>query len=272
MRKPSICIVSPALASANNGNWQTAWRWSRMLASHYGTGILQAWQGEPFDVMLALHARRSADSVARWHAAHPHKPLAVVLTGTDLYRDIQADAEAQRSIALAHRLVVLQELGGRSLPPPLRDKCSVIFQSATHRQPLDKPGSHLPPSWSATCATKRTRPPSSRRRLLAGRPALLVHIGGALDPALGGAGEPLHRECPRYRWLGNLAHEATRRRIRRAHVMVHHSRIEGGAHVIIEAVISGMPVLACASTATCGMLGDDYEGYFDSGDAARWRA
>ena len=67
--------------------------------------------------MLALHARRSA-RLDRMPGpqAHPGRGLAVVLTGTDLYRDIAADAQAQRSLQAAQRLVVLQELGAAALP------------------------------------------------------------------------------------------------------------------------------------------------------------
>jgi glycosyltransferase involved in cell wall biosynthesis len=38
--------------------------------------------------------------------------------------------------------------------------------------------------------------------------------------------------------------------------------------VIIEAVTSGVPVLASSISGNRGMLGDDYAGYFPSGDAA----
>ena len=44
--------------------------------------------------------------------------------------------------------------------------------------------------------------------------------------------------------------------------------MEGGANVIIEAVTSGVPVLASDISGNRGMLGDDYEGYFAPGDAA----
>ena len=64
--------------------------------------------------MIALHARRSAASVAAWRAAHPQRPLVLVLTGTDLYRDIDSDADAQRSLQLADRLVVLNDARGRA--------------------------------------------------------------------------------------------------------------------------------------------------------------
>ena len=109
-RQRKVMIVSPALAQANNGNWQTAWRWSRMLRPDFSTQIASQWDGEEADVLIALHARRSAVSVQRWAQARGAQGLAVVLTGTDLYRDIQTDASAQRSLQLAGRLVVLQEL------------------------------------------------------------------------------------------------------------------------------------------------------------------
>ncbi|MDP4623449.1 MAG: TIGR04348 family glycosyltransferase, partial [Hydrogenophaga sp.] len=95
----SVVIVSPALADANNGNGQTARRWRGLLAPHR-VRIVQQWpdaQADGDDVMLALHARRSADSVQAWHDRHGPRGLGVVLTGTDLYRDIAHDPQAQRS-------------------------------------------------------------------------------------------------------------------------------------------------------------------------------
>ena len=73
--------------------------------------------------------------------------------------------------------------------------------------------------------------------------------------------------CPHYRWLGGLPHEATRRRIQRAHVLVHPSRMEGGAHVVMEAALCGTPVLASHIDGNVGMLGAGYGGYFAPGDA-----
>ena len=62
-KQPSIVIISPALAAANNGNWQTAKRWQAMLSGHYRVEIMQSWNGEPFDAMLALPAMQE------WRAA-----------------------------------------------------------------------------------------------------------------------------------------------------------------------------------------------------------
>jgi glycosyltransferase involved in cell wall biosynthesis len=93
------------------------------------------------------------------------------------------------------------------------------------------------------------------------------HIGRALDPALGEAAQALAAQCAGYRWLGGQTHEQARRRIQAAHVLVHTSRMEGGAHVVMEAVRSGTPVIASHIDGNVGLLGVDYPGYFPPGDA-----
>jgi putative glycosyltransferase (TIGR04348 family) len=273
MTKPRIVIVSPATARANNGNWQTAWRWSRMLHPHYHTTIAQDWAGEPFDVMLALHARRSAKAIAGWARARGADAdcpgLAVVLTGTDLYRDIQTDASAQASLVYGQRLVVLQDCAPQALPHPLRAKARVIFQSATARKPLAKTLHHVRAVVVGHLRDEKSpQTVFAAARLLKHEPGVFIdHIGEALDHTLGQEAQACAEECPQYRWLGGLPHAATRRRIQSAHVLVHPSRMEGGAHVVMEAVCSGTPVLASRIDGNVGMLGGDYSGYFALGDA-----
>lgn len=270
--RPSLCIVTPALADANNGNWQTAHRWARLLSGHYRVRLARQWPDGPepqADLLVALHARRSAASIAAWAAARPGQPLVVVLTGTDLYRDIATDTQAQRSLDLATRLVVLQSQAPADVPVPWRDKCRVVFQSSTRRAVLPKTGAHLravmvghlrDEKWPQTLfdAAHRLRPDEG---------ILIDHIGLALDPALGRQAEATAVACPHYRWLGGLPHARARDRIQRAHVLVHTSRMEGGAHVIMEAALSGTPVLASRVPGNVGMLGEDYAGYFAAGDA-----
>ena len=269
--KPRLVLVTPALASARNGNWQTAWRWARMLAGDYAVRLVQQWDGSDADLMLALHARRSAASIAAWVDRAPGRPLAVVLTGTDLYRDLPAgDEDARRSLALAQRLIVLNELAPADVPPEHRAKCVVCLQSCGQRRALPKTARHLralmvghlrevkdPRTWFATA-----------RKLVDRDDLLFDHIGAPLDPTLGDEARALMREQPRYRWLGDLPHAATLRHIQRAHVLVHPSLMEGGAHVVIEAVRSGTPVLASRIPGNLGLLGTDYRGCFAPGDAS----
>jgi putative glycosyltransferase (TIGR04348 family) len=263
-----VGIVTPARKSSNNGNWQTAWRWSRLLAEHYKTLILNEWRGESVDVLLALHARRSASSITAWHAAR-RGPLAVVLTGTDLYRDIDSDASAKTSLIHADCLIVLQELGPRRLSAELRSRCVVCFQSCTNRQTLTKTDAHL--RALAVGHLRDEKSPGTyfeAARALRGRGDILLdHIGAPLDPALAKKARALAQSNPHYRWLGELDHATTRRRIQQAHVLVHTSRMEGGAHVVAEAVRSGTPVIASRIDGNVGMLGRTYGGYFEWNDA-----
>ena len=266
--------MTPALADANNGNWQTARRWAQMLSSVYRVRLVKAWPDAsgttgPDDLMLALHARRSAQSIEAWHQQHPQRPLIVALTGTDLYRDIERDTQAQASLAHAHRLLVLQADGLQALPPIHRDKARVVYQSCTARAPLSKTR-----RWLNAVVVGHLRDEKSPQtvfeiaRLLAPDEGIrLVHLGWALDPALGQAAMETARLCPHYRWLGGVTHAQARTRIQRAHLLLHTSRMEGGAHVIMEAVSSGTAVVASRVSGNVGMLGADYAGFFPWGDA-----
>lgn len=269
MPLPTLAIVTPALADANNGNWQTASRWAHLLGSAFRVRLVTRWTGGDEAVMVALHARRSADSVMAWRTVHPGRPLVLVLTGTDLYRDIASDASAQRSLELADVLVVLNTLGVHMLPAHLRSKVRVVLPSCSERTMVHKTGHHLRAVMVGHLRAEKDPLTffKAARRLREQPGIYLDHIGAALDPGLGRQAEILQTECPRYRWLGALPHEATRRRIQRAHVLVHPSRMEGGAHVVIEAVRSGTPVLASRIDGNVGLLGAAYSGYFAPGDA-----
>ena len=275
--KQHTVIVSPALADANNGNWQTARRWQQMLQPRYRVRIVQHWP-DGLDAtkdacMLALHARKSADSIAAWAGARAEQALtpalAVVLTGTDLYRDIHSDLQAQESLQRAQRLVLLQERGVDALPQSARHKASVIFQSTSARQTLPKTGRHLRALMVGHLREEKSpQTLFNAARLLAPIDGILIdHIGAALDLALGAQAQATAHDCPHYRWLGALSHTQTRRRIQQAHVLVHTSSMEGGAHVVMEAVRAGTPVIASRIAGNVGMLGADYAGYFNWNDA-----
>lgn len=276
--RPTLLLVTPFLASANNGNWRTAARWARMLAPSYRV-ILQAADApvtgggrDAAVAMLALHARRSRAAIASWRRAHPGRALVVALTGTDLYRDLPAgDADALASVSEAHRLVVLQEDALRHLPVAGRGKASVVVQSARTLAP-----------WPRKAATRlnaifvgHLRDEKDPRTALAAWrllppdvPATLTIVGGALDPAIADDVRAAAASDPRVRWLGARPHAWTRQAIRRAHVLVVTSPMEGGANVVAEALASGTPVIGTRMSGNLGMLGDDYPGYFEVGDSA----
>ena len=220
--------------------------------------------------MIALHARRSAASILAWRERHPGRPVVLALTGTDLYRDIADDAQARLSLQLADRLVVLNELGIASLPPAWRAKGRVCLQSSPARlPPRAKTARHLRALMVGHLRDEKDpRTYFEAARLLAARRDILLdHIGAALDPVLGEAAQALAAQQPNYRWLGACSHLRTLARIAAADVLVHPSRMEGGAHVVIEAIVSGTPVLASRIDGNLGLLGTDYGGVFEPGDA-----
>ena len=278
-KKDRVVIIGPARKNANNGNWQTAARWARFLRHDYDVSVGTDWPAEDEAhspaCMIALHARRSAAAVARFAAACPKAPLVLVLTGTDLYRDIQSDESARRSLDLATRLVVLQEEALNELAPAHRVKSRVIYQSA----PTLKPGQSNQRSFDVVLvghlrAEKDPLTPMRALEFLAPDSLVrLIHIGKALDDEYLAAAKAWQaRQWPtlqRYVWMGERPHGETRQRIRHARAMVISSLMEGGANVIVEAVSAGVPVLASCISGNVGMLGRDYEGYFGVGDCKK---
>lgn len=275
--KSRLLIISPALSKANNGNWQTAYRWSRFLRRHFDVAIARDWSpaddsDRTPDAMIALHARRSALAIAHFADACPARPLVLVLTGTDLYRDIRSNWAAQRSLDLATHLVVLQEAGLDELAPAHRAKCRVIYQSAPTLQPA-RPNRRTFDIVLVGHMRAEKDPLTAMRALdwlPDACPVRLIHIGEALEEEYLRAAHDLEGRTwptfPRYRWLGARPHGETRQRIRRARALVISSVMEGGANVVIEAVTAAVPVLASRISGNIGMLGREYDGYFTAGD------
>jgi len=275
MQAPArIEIVTPARPEANNGNWHTAARWARWIEPLARVRLGQSWSGEPCDALIALHAWRSAPSIVRFHAAHPGRPLAVVLTGTDLYRDLPRQEEARRALGCASHWVVLQEESLARLPQGTGARLRVVEQSAPRRVCGDKARRSF--DFIAVGHLRDEKDPgvlieAARRlpaRLAPGGAPRVLHVGAALQPHWAEAARRAMAELPCYHWLGPLPAPAARRRLARARALVHMSRMEGGAHAVIEAIRSRVPVLASRIDGNVGLLGRDYDGYFPAGDAA----
>jgi putative glycosyltransferase (TIGR04348 family) len=267
-----VVIVSPALAAANNGNWQTARRWATHLRARHAVRITDHWpdaKAAGDQVLMALHARRSAAAVQAWSQAHGRRGLGLALTGTDLYQDLAQDPLARRSVDLAAALVVLQDQAAQALPEAVRGKARLIYQSTTTRRPLPKGSRELRVAVVGHLReVKRPDTVFAAARLLAPQDGIRIDHYGDADAGWSARAREVQAACPHYRWHGAVPHAQARLAIQRAHLLVHPSRLEGGAHVVMEAVCSGTPVLASRVPGNLGMLGADYAGYFELGDAA----
>lgn len=267
MDKPRIALITPARASANNGNWQTTARWSRFLADLACVSVQNEWDGQPADLMIALHARRSASSIARY--AELGKPLVVVLTGTDLYRDIRTDESARQSLESATRLVVLQSAGLEELSGAQRDKCVVIEQSSPALPRLPARAETFDLALVGHMRAEKDPLTAMRALALLPDPRLRLRcVGRHDDPDTGPLAMQMARDDPRIELLGPMSHDETRDLVRGSRLLLLPSIMEGGANVLIEAVTSDTPVLASRIPGSVGLLGAQYPGYFPVGDAA----
>ena len=265
-----ICIVTPAPPRSRHGNRVTALRWSRILRGlGHRVTVDQHYSGENCDVLLALHAKRSAGDIERFRKLQPKSPLVLALTGTDLYRDIDRYAVARRSLELADRLILLQPHGQKQLPKKLKAKTRVIYQSVPTPKRFSKPLKdifevlligHLRPvkdPFRAGLASRRL-PASSKIRI--------AHLGAAMLPAMERRARTEMQINPRYRWLGEKPRWKTLQQLTRCRLLILTSKMEGGANVVSEAIAASVPIVCTRVSGCIGLLGEGYPGYFDVGD------
>ena len=296
MTRPRLVLATPAPPGSRHGNRTTAARWASILRDlGFRVAVSQTWDGSPCDGLIALHARKSGDSIHRFAKAHPDRPLVVALTGTDLYLDLNRSAVARRSLEIADRLVVLHPGALRDLPKELHAKIRVILQSLDPRSLLRggvssemqqgiawSDRSHrlwkrAERSYSSTfdvCVLAHLRkvkdpllPARAARLLPESSRVRILQIGEVVEQSFESS---LRRELarnPRLRWLGNLPRSTALERLRRSRLLVNSSIAEGGANALSEAIVLGVPVLASRVPGNLGLLGEDYPGYFPCRDA-----
>ncbi len=266
----NITLVSPVPVTSLSGNRTTAVRWQRLLEElGHSTKLVQSWQEDEADVLVALHARRSFDSIRRFHEMRPGAPLVVTLTGTDLYCDLDRGDEVLRAVDMATRVVALQPAALARLPRAVHDKVHVILQSS---EPPPSPPKTSSDRFEVSLLShlREVKDPLlaavATRRLPATSRIVVRHAGAELDEELGRQAREETETNPRYQWLGPLPFERARELLASSRLMVLSSREEGGANVVSEAIVDGVPVLSTDIAGSRGLLGDDYPGYYPVGD------
>lgn len=277
-----ITLVTPAAPRSRAGNRATATRWANLLrALGHRVTIATSDAGaaavrRPADAVIALHAWRSAEAIAAAVDHAPHRPLVVALTGTDIYRFQYTDPELTLAgMARAHALIGLHDAVAEDIPARFRDRIHTVHQSA---QPL-------PPSYPGPPRNRfrvlvaghlraekdPLRAPLAARELPRASRLAVVHLGRAHDEAWADAARAEAAANPRFTWYGEVSHARVRRFLAASHVMVVSSVMEGGANVVSEACVAGLPVIASAIPGNRGLLGDDHPALYPAEDTTALR-
>jgi len=254
-----VLVVVPYALGKAAGNVISALRLQRQLEDG-GLSVRMVELGNEMPearCLVALNAWRCSEVIQDFQGA-----VVVMLTGTDV-NDVRVDDPewaGRRAMERADRLVVLQEEAYQRVPSRLRDKCEVVFPSVELPEGL---------SWTGGEG-------SIVRVLLAGRDRPEKQIDLVLEAcrrlpedaavSVEWYGAQRSEDAQHFQWKGSVSQEDLWREMARADFFMNASSEEGGANAVCEAIAIGIPVLASRIGGNVGMLGEDYEGYFESGD------
>ena len=266
-----INLITPAKKYSRNGNRTSAIRWAGFLRKKgHNVKINTKYDGSPCDLMIALHAWRAAPAINRYRSCYPNGPLVVALGGTDINTFLKSEPHITlNSMELADALVCLHDQVGEKLPSHLQKKLNVIYQSANPLPFCRKPSKryfdicvigHLRQEKDPLRAALAVRllPEESRVRLL--------HLGKAHNNDWARAAIKEQSKNIRYHWLGDVPGWRVRRELGKTCLMAITSTQEGGANVISEAIVAGVPIIASNIPGNTGLLGNNYPGLYPVSD------
>jgi putative glycosyltransferase (TIGR04348 family) len=257
----------------------TALRWQGFLEElGYSVEVTESWSKDDTGLLIALHAYRSHQSIVAFKKKYPKRPIVLVLTGTDLYRDMENHNEVIQSMEMADQLVILQSCAVDLIPADLRYKVQVIYQSVDvdidididigngNRDSATKDDfvvsiiGHLREEKDPFCIVRSLPLLPSNSKIT------VKHLGQAMNLQMKDQATHFSATIDRYQWLGELSHTDALKVLSQSRLMVISSRMEGGAHVVSEAIALGIPVIASDIPGNRGLLGEDYPGYYPVAD------
>lgn len=261
-------------------------RWANLFRSlGHQSNILTQYKNQICDLLIALHAVKSADSIERFHKRHPSKPCFVTLTGTDVFMDsnknakdqTKEQAQALSTMQIAARIIVLQSDMKSAIPNQMHNKIRVVYQSA---KPAKKPQQHqqlqrrLNQDEFNICLLGHLRDVKDPFLILQAIKKLpqktnvrIIHIGAALEQLCETKARSFMLADSRYHWLGELPRSLAMQHLAECNLLVMTSKSEGGPSAVSEALASDVPILSTRTSGVIGILGEKYPGLFDIGDA-----
>jgi putative glycosyltransferase (TIGR04348 family) len=247
----------------------TALRWQGFLQElGYSVEVNESWSRDDTGLLIALHAYRSHQSIVAFKKKYPKRPIVLILTGTDLYRDLENHSEVIQSMEMADKLIILQSSAVDLIPASLRYKVQVIYQSVEvdTTDPITKEDflisviGHLREEKDPFCVVR------SLPLLPSDSKITVTHLGQAMNSQMKDLAQNFNATAERYQWIGEVSHADALRVLSQSRLMVISSRMEGGAHAVSEAIALGIPVIASDIPGNRGLLGEDYPAYYPVGD------
>lgn len=267
-RPKRITIVTPAVRGSASGNRVTALRWAGLLRQlGHRVRIISQWRNVPTDLLIAVHAVKTADAVLAASQDQPGIRVVTLLAGTDIYPDFSLSAKTLAAMQRADALIALQPRALDVLPAELIGKARTMVQSATAVETTRSQTftatvlAHLRPVKQPLLAIEAVA------KLDAKLPVQLLLAGAKLDDAYGKQVEAAIATTPQATWLGPLTRHASKQLLASSHLCIVPSSSEGGANVVSEAIAAGTAILCSAIPGNLGLLGDDWPGAFPVGDA-----
>jgi len=264
--KINVCTGYPL--DSPRGNTTTAFRIVERLQMAGHRAIAMHTDTPPAaDAQISLHALKTAAASA-YFATHQSGRLFIRLTGTDINGGFAENPQlSQQTIDLADKLVVTHPACLPQIPDQWQSKTVVIYPSVTmpklavisnptsplftcigHLRPVKDP--HL-----MHCAIQNIR----QANLVA------ASIGNAYDVTDGQQALLNARQDARYHWHAGCDRATALAWMQASLATINSSISEGGANTVMEAIQLRVPVLATDIPGNRGFLGDDYDGYFETG-------
>ena len=231
--------------------------------------IVTKFEKQKTEVLIVLHVWKSIQSIENYRKKYPVSTLVIALTGTDLYGDLRTHKNILSKLKWANRLVILQPFGLDEIPHRFHSKTRVIYQSnrlkshaglkQTQKFKICVMG-HLRDVKDPfrTAHAVRLLPPDSKIEV--------IHLGNALDKKMEMRAMEENQLNDRYTWLGGVTRTKALKILKGCKLLVHTSKMEGGANAVSEAISLGVPVISTKISGSIGLLGTSYPGYFETGN------
>ena len=264
--KINVCTGYPL--HSPRGNTTTAYRIVERLqqAGHQATAM-HTDTPPAADAQISLHVLKTAAASA-YFAKNNSGRLFICLTGTDMNGGFEQNPKlSEQTIGLAEKLIVAHPACLPQIPNRWQSKTVVIYPSVTLPE-LDAIETPALPLFTCIGHLRPIKAPHLMHSAIQKIPQadlIAASLGNAYDVTDGQQALLNARQDGRYRWHAGFDRKTALEWMNASLATINSSLSEGGANTVMEAIQLRVPVLATDIPGNRGFLGDDYEGYFETG-------